>query len=262
MSAAPESSAVAAPPLKGWAALIARGAAAPNQPAGVPITGILVVGAMIDLVLGVLKWPIALAALALLPGVAQAFWDLVRLSVAHPGPLWFFLAGAGGYVLLFEVALRRTWFGSAVSTLEHELTHALFALATVHKVGKLRITRHDGGHVEVLGGNWLISLAPYFFPTVTIAVMVVNTFLPASYLRGADVVLGLSVAYHLCSTIRETHPRQPDLRYAGRIFALALLPTANLFMYGVVLGHAGGDAATFGGFVDAIADYTRALYRR
>jgi len=252
-----------APKLTGLAAIIAGGhTPPPHQPPQVRLTGILVVGAIIDRLLGLVKWPVAGLALALLPGVAQAFWDVVRQIAAHPGRLWFFLAGCAGYVLAFKVVLRRTWFGSYFSTLEHELTHALFGLLTIHKVGNLRVTRHDGGHVEILGGNWLISIAPYFFPTLSIVLILIMRWMPVAYLGWANVALGASVAYHVVSTIRETHPSQPDLRYTGRIFAALFLPTANLFLYGVLFSYALGDASSFSAHVDSIVAHTRALYRR
>ncbi len=142
------------------------------------------------------------------------------------------------------------------------MTHAVFALATIHKVVGFRVTRNDGGHVQVVGGNWLISIAPYFFPTLSVAIIALAAWLPASALRGLDVALGISVAYHLVSTLRETHPRQPDLLHTGRIFALAFLPTANLFVYGVLLSYALGAGSGLAAHVDAIADHARALYRR
>lgn len=252
----------AAPPRTGLAAILARAAPPPHQPAAVRVTGVLVLGGVIDLILGLIKWPVALLALALLVPTAQAFGDVARQIGAQPDRLWFFLAGAGGYVLVVKILLRRTWFGTYFSTLEHELTHALFGLATIHKVGNFRVTRNDGGHVEILGGNWLISIAPYFFPTLSVALIAIAAWLPAAALRWVDVALGASVGYHLVSTLRETHPAQPDLRYTGRIFALAFLPAANLFVYGVLLSYALGDGGGLTAHVDSVVAHARALYHR
>ena len=57
------------------------------------------------------------------------------------------------------------WF----STLEHELTHAIFAILSLNRVTGLNATGREGGVTHYQGyGNWVITLAPYFVPTVTI----------------------------------------------------------------------------------------------
>jgi hypothetical protein len=227
----------------------------PAQP--VRVSGVLMVGVLIDLLLTFLKWPIAVAAVVLLPGAAMTLWEGLRVVAAHPGPIWYFLVGAAGYVLLFQVVLTRiTRFGSYLSTFEHELTHAIVALVTVHKIRDFKVTRRAGGHVQVLGGNWVISIAPYFVPTLSILLMFAMHFLPPAALQWADLALGASVGYHFLSTMRETHRSQPDLQRTGRGFALLFLPTANLIMYGLVIAFAHRGTAGIGDQLRAIWTHT------
>jgi hypothetical protein len=219
--------------------------------------------AFLDRLLALLKWPVALLALVALPGLALALWGLLVGIAENPGPLLPFLGGFGAYLALWWLILQRPIAGSWLSTLEHELTHALFALLTFHRVVGLRATWRRGGEVRFLGeGNWLISVAPYFFPTFSALVMLAFALAPAGYLRLAAGLLGASVAYHLTSTLRETHRGQPDLVKVGFGFSLCLLPAANALALGVVLGYAGGGGAGALGFVRRAAAQSVALSER
>src|SRR5687767_6418082 len=111
----------------------------------------------VDRLLAWLKWPVAIAAVILLPGLAVALARVVRAIAQAPQPALAFLAGAVGFVLVWLVLLRRRALTSFVMTLEHELTHALVAWLTFHRVVEFRATLRSGGHVRFLGrGNWLI----------------------------------------------------------------------------------------------------------
>src|SRR5262249_51361647 len=123
---------------------------------------------------------------------------------------------------------------------EHELTHALFAWATFHKVVGFSAMR-SGGHIRYLGrGNWLIAIAPYFFPTFTLLVIAVLTFLPPHDLRIGSAVLGAVAAHHVLSTWLETHRHQSDLREVGWLWCWMFLPAINAFVLGLILAYAAG----------------------
>ena len=197
----------------------------------------------IDLLLALVKWPVAIAGLLAVPGLLAGAWAVLKAIAADPTPVLLLAAGAALYLVLWHRWLRysRT---SWLLTLEHELTHALFAVLTFHKVIELKVTMRRGGYVRYLGrGNWLISLAPYFFPTAPLVCALVGAFLPAEWLRAAAVVLGASFAYHVTSTLRETHPGQSDLAQAGHLFSLLFLPVANLATLGSLLAVAHGGTA-------------------
>ena len=127
-------------------------------------------------------------------------------------------------------------------TLEHELTHMLFALLTFHPPVSLDVNQNKGGYFAFKGkGNWLIAIAPYFFPTfgfvvmlASIAYIVMGEKIPDMYWS----VLGVMVGYHLASTILEIHPKQTDFKVAGYLFTLLFLPGANLIIYGILLSFA------------------------
>ncbi len=202
--------------------------------------------------LGILKWPLAIACAAYLPAMALALGEQLLGIVRGLHFVVPFLAGAALYVVLWLVLIRRTTI-SFLSTLEHELTHCLFAWLTGNRVVGLRATLRDGGITRYRGTpNWLIQTGPYFFPTVTIALMIVMHFIGPQHLSLMYALLGASIVYHLISTWAEAHRSQTDLREAGLLFSLLFLPTANLFFYALIIA-----SLRFG--IGGLAELIRAL---
>lgn len=196
----------------------------------------------IDAALGWLKWPAALLAVAGLPFSLLASWRLLAKILANPAPLAALVIGLALYLVLWQALLRKRIFGTFFSTLEHELTHALFALATLHAVTGIRATFSRGGHIRYRGaGNWLITISPYFFPTICFLIIVATAVIPDAWRWWADALLGAATAYHLTSTVRETHPGQTDLQKVGYLFSVLFLPTANIVAFGTVVAfcHSG-----------------------
>jgi hypothetical protein len=102
----------------------------------------------------------------------------------------------------------------------------------------IRVSAHEGGEVRQIGlgttGQIWVTLAPYFFPTVSIFVVIIAYFagLSSQILLG---VLGWTTAFHLVSNWSETSFRQPDLQKAGFFKTILILPVMNLICYGTVL---------------------------
>ena len=96
------------------------------------------------------------------------------------------------------------------------------------------------------GGNWLITIAPYFVPTLSLVVMAVMFFLDDGGPLWLHVGLGATVSYHATSTWQETHREQTDLQKVGFLFAFLFLPTANAISYGLIF------AIVFGGWAAGI----------
>ncbi len=201
-----------------------------------------------------LKWPCGIASLLLLLPTIGACFQLIVSIAKSPSPLIPFAAGAAVYVVGWLMFIRH-WRTTFLSTLEHELTHALFAWLTFHRVVGLKTTWSSGGHMQYLGrGNWLITLAPYFFPTLCTVLLLILAFVPSVKVAG-DVLLGAAFAYHVTSTMRETHPGQTDLQSTGYLFALAFLPTANLICHGVVLAYCHAGTGQMSAFLQSIASH-------
>ena len=122
--------------------------------------------------------------------------------------------------------------------MEHEITHAIFAIATGHRVNKLE-AQQGKGFVNYTGpGNWLITISPYFFPAFCLALIVPFALVPSPVSWIGKLIVGAAFGLHVTSTINETHVAQTDLQKVGFGFAWAFLPTANLLAVGLVLGFA------------------------
>ena len=121
-------------------------------------------------ILGLFKWPIAILSILSLPALSVVIFDTIQANLFS---LRWFLFGALAYYLFWRVVLRRIrneWF----STLEHELTHCLFAVAMGNRVTGMRVTALEGGHMQYVGtSSWLIDISPYFFPTITLLTIII-----------------------------------------------------------------------------------------
>jgi len=199
---------------------------------------------MISLLVSLIKWPTAVAVAALTPAAAISFWDLSR--AAWEASYWKspFALGFGG-MLVFMLLFQRTRFVQFWATLEHEFTHALFAWLTFVPVYDLWTSDGSGasrerpfvGVVRLGGDNWLISTAPYFFPTASAIVLGATLVLAKEPTVAANVLLGIATAACVVSTWHETHAEQTDLKTAGKLFSVIFLPGANVLCYGSLLAY-------------------------
>ncbi len=215
----------------------------------------------IDSLLAWLKWPVAVLCLVFLPGLVYSLFHVLRAIQHSPSRSYPFLAGAAVYTLFWVVFLRRRTSLGFLATLEHELTHALFAWATFHRVISIRATLRSGGHIRYVGrGNWLIAVAPYFFPTLSLLVILVMSWLPGRHLDAAGAILGATIAYHAFSTWSESHRHQSDLREAGLLFSFLFLVAANSLVFGFLLSYACG-LRSLTAHLDQVSGPTRVFFR-
>lgn len=114
----------------------------------------------------------------------------------------------------------------------HELTHALWGLLFGARVHDLSVSSR-GGSVRVSRSNLLITLAPYFFPFYTVAVILLRLALglfikPVPYPLLWLFLVGLTWGFHVCFTVQSLMIRQPDIQEHGRVFSWVLIYIFNL----------------------------------
>lgn len=188
---------------------------------------------LIDRFIELLKWPAAVYMLLSLPAYIRSLYAFNFMS-------WHYVALAGGVAVFY---ISRNMSDSAIRSniqiIAHECTHAFFALLTFHKVTRIRIEGdNSGGHMEFKGrGNWLIVIAPYFFPLFCflcmLGISVYTWFAPMNlFLNG---ILGYFVGYHIDTVVSQIHEKQTDLPKVGYKFCLLFLPGANLWALGSIL---------------------------
>lgn len=188
---------------------------------------------LIDRFIELFKWPVAIYMLFSLPACIQSFYYFNLMT-------WKYIAMAGGVAMFF---ISRNMSDAGVRTniqiIAHECTHAFFALLTLHKVTRIRVEGdNSGGHMEYKGrGNWLITIAPYFFPLFCffcmIGILVYTSFAPMNlFLNG---ILGYFVGYHIDTVVSQIHEKQTDLPKVSYKFCVMFLPGANLWAIGSIL---------------------------
>lgn len=194
---------------------------------------------MINWFLALIKWPLAVLMVIMVLPAFQTIEIMISQGITSYIMLWFVIPFIATSVLFFSLPFLG---GSFLSIMEHELTHMLFAILTGHKPVDLEVNQNKGGYLSFQGeGNWLIALAPYFFPTFAVVVMLASFVYMGMDKPLPDIywaVFGTMCGYHLASTILEIHPKQTDFKVAGYIFTMAFLPGINLVVYGLLLSYA------------------------
>ncbi|HQU86401.1 MAG TPA: hypothetical protein PKY59_24945 [Pyrinomonadaceae bacterium] len=178
-----------------------------------------------------------IVAILLLPflayGFGSAFYEVLTKQTWQVSRV---LPFAIGFILFAFFWLIFKRFLQVFCTFEHELTHLIVGLLFFKKPKSFRVTFTSGGYVEMYGGhNFLVTLAPYFLPTVCCLILPIAWFLPEKSLPIFLTVLGASTAFHLLSGWQEFHFGQSDLHEAGLIFSILFLPVANLIFFGAIL---------------------------
>jgi len=206
-----------------------------------------------------------LVGIALLPAcwaVSVAVYMLYQSSVEPMATggyeAWALPSGFLLWVILFFLLPRpfRTY------VLGHELTHAMWALMMGGRVGKLNVGK-SGGHVELTKTNFIITLAPSFFPFYTFLVIA------AYYLTGIWLevepfrawwlgAVGFTWAFHITFTIHMLAERQPDIQEHGRIFSYAVIYLMNVLVIGIWMVLVG--SPRFGSFGELLAHENAVAY--
>lgn len=182
---------------------------------------------LFDKIIQLFKWPAAVYMLLSLPAYVQSlgYFSFTTIPAA---------AMLGGFFLFFIV--RGTMDSDSRATMEiaaHEMTHAFFALITFHKVKSIRVNPDNtGGAMSFDGsGNWLIVIAPYFFPLFGFLVMfgisVYTHYAPSNFIL--NVIMGFFIAYHLDMVGSQIHEKQTDLPKVSYKFCIMFLPAANIW---------------------------------
>ncbi len=177
------------------------------------------------------KWFKTIIAVLLLPVCAGAVTALGQVLQAsgEADTIWVALgAGAACWGVIYLLLPKPMW----VYVLGHELTHALWTWLMGGRVKKFKASAR-GGQVVVTKHNFLIALAPYFFPLY--AVLVVGIFVVgrrvwnwAPYAVWFHLMLGAAYAFHLSLTWHVLKERQTDVTEQGYLFSAVVIFLGNI----------------------------------
>ena len=108
------------------------------------------------------KWAKLIIAMLLLPvcaGMGRAL-GLVLQASGNADITWVpILAGAACWFVIYLLLPKPMW----IYVFGHEFTHVIWTWLFGGQVKKFK-TSSSGGHVVISKTNFLIALAPYFFP--------------------------------------------------------------------------------------------------
>ena len=186
------------------------------------------------------KWIKFLIAVLLLPvcaGAARALWLVLR-SGYGADTVWIpLLAGAACWIVIFVFLPKPMW----IYVLGHELTHALWTWLFGGEVKRMKVSS-SGGHVVISKTNFLIALAPYFFPLYAVIVIVVFALGNLiwnwhSYLVWFHLCVGAAYAFHVTLTFHTLKTRQSDITSHGYLFSAVVIFLGNacVLLFGIPL---------------------------
>ncbi|MFC1491256.1 M50 family metallopeptidase [Nitrospinota bacterium] len=130
-------------------------------------------------------------------------------------------------------------------TFAHEMTHLLFGLLFGKKVSRFIVSRQSG-QVAMSGTNFLITLAPYFFPLLAAIVLAAGAVAEwgigdARFRPWVSFMTGLALAFHVTMTFRTLATSQPDIERGGKLFSWSMIYLIGvLFAGGAAFAAAGG----------------------
>jgi len=186
------------------------------------------------------KWIKFIIAVLLLPvcgGAAKALWLVLRSSYGADTVWVPFLAGAACWLVIFLLLPKPMW----IYVFGHELTHALWTWLFGGRVKKMKVTS-EGGHVVTSKSNFIIVLAPYFFPLYAVLVIVVFAIGHLiwdwqSYLVWFHLAIGAAYAFHVTLTWHALKTRQTDITSQGYLFSSVIVFLGNVcvLLFGVPL---------------------------
>jgi hypothetical protein len=188
------------------------------------------------------KWVKTLVALLLLPlcyGVTKALVRLMGQSGGDSATLvWVpLVAGVACWIVIYLLLPKPMW----LYVVGHELTHVLWTWAFWGRVKKFKASA-EGGHVVVTRVNFLITLAPYFFPfyvaLVVLAFAMGDTIWNwTAYRAFFHVLVGAAYAFHVTLTWQALQTHQTDITDQGYLFSgvIILLGNAGVLLVGLPL---------------------------
>jgi len=196
---------------------------------------------MIDKFLTLFKWPVATLMVILLPAAINIYEVYPQYIGYNKKTFLLFLAGFCAF-FAFKIFQGGGKLRTHFEITAHELTHIFFAKATFHKVTDIKVN-DDGGEMSFEGiGNWLIVIAPYFFPLFCFFLMflisVLKNYIPADMHYAVICAIGFFAGYHANTVIAEIHPEQTDLKIVTYPFCLMFLPAANLISFASIMAFA------------------------
>lgn len=209
-----------------------------------------------------LDWLIRLLLVLLLLPVSYSFLResaCFVLAIPDGAPfIWASVGAAAGFLtaMLFSERVLRL-----LEAMSHEGKHALVALILGHKVAGIEAYADKDSATLVASPTWLIYLAPYTLPILTLPLLVIRAALPGFQPMIIDILIGLTFMFHLVELADTLGHRQTDLKIVGYSVSLIIIVLVNVVFLIVILAVIQGDLAGLLGYFRRSVTQSPTYYR-
>ncbi len=112
----------------------------------------------------------------------------------------------------------------------HEISHMLFALLFFRKITSFVVAENSGTVAYQGKGNWIITLAPYTFPLVTL-VLLAFSIIGNFYTIPHKIIITISYSLYFFRLIQDFSWSQSDVERAGRVFSTLWVLGINIVIF-------------------------------
>lgn len=137
----------------------------------------------------------------------------------------FIISGVIFLIILLVIPKKFTHFWVVFT---HELTHVFLAVITFNHIEGFSASL-GGGVTSYTGrSNWLIRLAPYFFPLYAVFLILINLMIRTELTYYLNHLIIISYVFFLFTLFKCFSYREPDIKKTGYIFSTLFIITFNL----------------------------------
>lgn len=194
-------------------------------------------------VLGKMAYVLSCMLFAILLVIAVAVlvrtWRLETSSGGRIGLHYYLAAGFVGFFVVFLFPRLRSNFRWLMK-FTHEFTHLFFAVLFLRKIKRFNVDSEDSyvSYSNGWFGYHLITLAPYFVPLLTLALLpwrFTTGIATPVYLHAIDALIGFSYAFHICCWVKQTRLHQTDIAGPGIVLSLLIITTFHIVNFCLVI---------------------------
>ena len=183
----------------------------------------------------------------------QAFFSLTG-NVAWQDLTWMLVGLVGYFIVYIVINSNNLRF---LETLEHEFIHAVTVIFSLSTLVRLRVYPEKNESGEGFSSteynnfegmvNWspsgcfLIFLAPYFLPILTIPLLLIHPFVPLSLTPFIDVLIGVTMGFHYAALAKEFHLEQTDIQKQTLPFSVVITLLFNTIILVLVISVVADD---------------------
>ena len=181
------------------------------------------------------KFIVAILAVPFVISASYSLYHEIGKIYSVDSNQWFFLLGIIVYLIIHTVLFKP----NIAYIFSHELTHALAMFLSAGKVKSFKVSK-KGGEVKGTKANLFISLAPYFFPTYTLVIILIwhiagQIWDIKDFIGVFLFAVGLTLTFHFVMTVEFLKTKQPDLVKSGYLFSIVLIYLINLSIAALIM---------------------------